>query len=118
MSEMKKLLMLMEDAEEKSKKEKDEDLSRASIAGTGEEQEILAYIRKHYPEAPNTQAAFIKFVINSLENYKVDHEQQERKIQELEKEVQDLKRAMGSEEELFEPDSPAQNNSEQNQAGT
>jgi len=78
----------MEDAD-KEKQDK-EDLSRASISGTADEHEVLTYIRKHYPEAPNTQAAFIKFVIHSLEHSKEDSEKQQRHIEELERKVEQL----------------------------
>lgn len=123
MSEMKRLLLLMEDAEEKDSdrkdrddignkkdKEEEEDLTRTSIAGTGEEQEILAYVRKHYPEAPSTQAAFIKFVIKSLIHSYEDSERQAKQIQELEKKIEELEKKSEPEEEIFEPEPDTQDN--------
>lgn len=74
----------------KEKQDKDEDLTRASIFGTAEEQDVLAYVRKHYPEAPSTQAAFVKFVINSLKHSKEDSQKNQKHIEELEKKVEQL----------------------------
>lgn len=99
MTDIKKLLLLMEDAEKKddssSKDKKDkEDLSRAAIAGTAEEHAILAHIRRHYPEAPDVQSAFIKFVIHSLEHSYEDSERQEKEISNLKRDIQELQQAI------------------------
>lgn len=112
MSEMKRLLLLMEDAEKESgrkdrddignkkDKEEKEDLTRASIKGTAQDQEILSYVRQHYPDAPDTQAAFTRFVIRSLIHSYEDSERQEKKIKELERKIDDLMSTLKPEDEF------------------
>ena len=41
---------------------------------------ILAYARQHYPEEPDLQAAFVKFVLRSLQHSKDDDERQDIEI--------------------------------------
>lgn len=64
-------------------KEEKQDLNPKDILATPDEQEILSFVRKHYPEAPSTQAAFIKYVLHSLEHSKEDSERQDDEIQKL-----------------------------------
>lgn len=116
MSEMKRLLLLMEDSEKESgRKDRDdigdkkdkkdkEDLTRASIKGTAQDQEVLSYVRQHYPDAPNTQAAFTRFVIRSLMHSYEDSERQEKKIKELERKIDDLMKMVNPDEEIFGSD--------------
>ena len=85
----------MEDSDKKADVQKEpEDLTRASIAGTAQDQEVLSYIRKHYPEAPDVQSAFIKFVIHSLEHSKEDSERQAQEIAKLNRTVEELQQAL------------------------
>lgn len=74
------------------KKDKEKDLDRNLINATSDEQEVLAFIRKHYPSAPTTQAAFIKFVIHSLEHSKEDAERQDNEIDRLKTALKKLDR--------------------------
>lgn len=64
-------------------KEEKQDLNPKDILATPDEQEILSFVRKHYPEAPSTQAAFIKYVLHSLEHSKEDSDRQDDEIQKL-----------------------------------
>lgn len=57
---------------------------------------ILSYARQHYPEEPDLQSAFVKFVLHSLKHSKEDDERQDveinyvqGKLKRLEKEIAD-----------------------------
>jgi hypothetical protein len=77
-------------AELTEEEDKTPDLSRTAINATSDENEVLAFVRRHYPEAPNTQAAFIKFVLHSLEHSEEDSVQQDDAIRKLKDEVRKL----------------------------
>lgn len=51
---------------------------------------ILSYARQHYPEEPDLQAAFVKFVLRSLKHSKNDDERQDNEIELLLKRVNSL----------------------------
>lgn len=51
---------------------------------------ILAYARQHYPEEPDLQAAFVKFVLRSLKHSKEDDDRQDHEIELLLKRVNSL----------------------------
>jgi glycerol-3-phosphate cytidylyltransferase-like family protein len=51
---------------------------------------IMAYARQHYPEEPDLQAAFVKFVLRSLNHSKEDDERQDNEIELLMKRVNSL----------------------------
>ena len=51
---------------------------------------IMAYARQHYPEEPDLQAAFVKFVLRSLKHSKEDDERQDNEIELLLKRVNSL----------------------------
>lgn len=60
---------------------------------------ILAYAQQRYPEEPNLQAAFVKFVLRSLRHSEEDDQRQDveidytqGKLKSLEKEIQQLSR--------------------------
>ena len=55
-----------------------------------ETHDILAYARQHYPEEPDLQAAFVKFVLRSLKHSKNDDERQDNEIELLLKRVNSL----------------------------
>lgn len=97
MNDMRKLMSVVENASsEKNEKSASSggigDLSRAELNATADENEVIAFIRRHYPEAPNTQAAFIKFVIHSLEHSEEDAVRHEREIESLKRELKRLER--------------------------
>jgi hypothetical protein len=80
--------------------DKEEDLSRSSINATSHENELIQYVRRKYPEAKSTEAAFIKFIIHSLEDsedkdIKHDNElnQLKNKIRKLEQDFKNLRQA-------------------------
>lgn len=51
---------------------------------------IMAYAQEHYPEEPDLQAAFVKFVLRSLKHSKNDDERQDNEIDLLMKRVNSL----------------------------
>ena len=55
-----------------------------------ETHDILAYAKQHYPEEPDLQAAFVKFVLRSLKHSKNDDERQDNEIELLLKRVNSL----------------------------
>ena len=55
-----------------------------------ETHDILAYAQQHYPEEPDLQAAFVKFVLRSLKHSKNDDERQDNEIELLLKRVNSL----------------------------
>ena len=87
-----KLINLFENAKEQDSGDFSNDLSRSAINATADENEVLAFIRRHYPEAPNTQAAFIKFVIHSLQHSEEDALQHSKEIETLQNELKKLNR--------------------------
>lgn len=52
--------------------------------------EIMAYAQQHYPEEPDLQAAFVKFVLRSLKHSKDDDNRQDNEIELLLKRVNSL----------------------------
>lgn len=80
----------------KLKENTEQDLDRKSINATSDENEVLAFIKKHYPEAPTTQAAFIKFVINSLTHSDEDSNRHDREIETLNRELDRLEQKMNA----------------------
>lgn len=86
-----KLSALFENDGEKADAGAD-DITRAAINATADENEVLAFIRRHYPEAPNTQAAFIKFVIHSLQHSEEDSIQHATEIESLKRELNRLEK--------------------------
>lgn len=56
--------------------------------------DILAYARQHYPEEPDLQAAFVKFVLRSLKHSKEDDTRQDNEIDLLMKRVNSLQDAV------------------------
>lgn len=59
-----------------------------------ETHDILAYAQQHYPEEPDLQAAFVKFVLRSLKHSKNDDERQDNEIELLMKRVNSLQDAV------------------------
>ena len=57
---------------------------------------IMAYAREHYPEEPDLQAAFVKFVLRSLKHSKEDDQRQDNEIELLLKRVNSLQSAVDS----------------------
>lgn len=55
-----------------------------------EERAALMYAKQHYPSAPDTQAAFVKFVLHSLKHSREDDERQDSEIDLLLKRVNSL----------------------------
>lgn len=51
---------------------------------------IMAYAKEHYPEEPDLQAAFVKFVLRSLKHSKEDDQRQDNEIELLLKRVNSL----------------------------
>jgi hypothetical protein len=51
---------------------------------------ILAFARQHYPEQPNLQGAFVKFVLRSLKHSEEDSERHEEEIENLNKRVDSI----------------------------
>lgn len=51
---------------------------------------IMAYAQQHYPEEPDLQSAFVKFVLRSLTHSKEDDERQDNEIELLMKRVNSL----------------------------
>ena len=45
---------------------------------------IMSYARQHYPEEPDLQSAFIKFVLKSIKHSKEDDERQDSELDDLE----------------------------------
>lgn len=52
---------------------------------------ILAYAQEHYPEEPDLQAAFVKFVLRSLKHSKEDDERQDLEIDYVQGKLKSLK---------------------------
>jgi hypothetical protein len=52
--------------------------------------DILRFAKRHYPEMPDLQSAFIKYVIRSLKHSEEDSEKQSQEIEELQKEVDEI----------------------------
>lgn len=84
-----KFAKILEDAKkqlEKDEAKKDKsDLSAVERAYFDPETHaIMSYARQHYPEEPDLQSAFIKFVLRSLKHSKEDDERQNSELDDLE----------------------------------
>lgn len=55
---------------------------------------IMAYAKQHYPDEPDLQAAFVKFVLRSLKHSKEDDNRQDNEIELLMKRVNSLQTQM------------------------
>ena len=58
--------------------------------------DILSYARQHYPEEPDLQAAFVKFVLRSLKHSKEDDSRQDSDIETLEKKLSAIQKEIES----------------------
>lgn len=81
-----------EDKEEKQKY----DIDPSEISATGDERELLAFLRRYYPESRTTLGAFIKFVLHSLEHSKEDSEKQESEINKLKQILKKIEHRLNS----------------------
>ena len=55
-----------------------------------ETQQILKYAQRHYPDAPNAQQAFMKYVLHALNHSENDDKRQDNDISDLKNAVNDL----------------------------
>ena len=65
--------------------------------GVAEDTELdstLAYAQQHYPDSPNKQRAFMKFVQRSLKHGKEDDEHQDQEIEQLQADVEAIKQQL------------------------
>lgn len=60
------------------------------LLGDPEERAALMYAKQHYPSAPDTQSAFVKFVLHSLRHSKEDDERQDSELETLANKVDSL----------------------------
>lgn len=82
--------------------ERDEQLKYRNIAKRdddffpvdNETQQLLSYVRQHYPNATTKQQAFIKFVQRSLQHSKEEDETQDKEIDNLKKEIGAIKQSL------------------------
>lgn len=58
------------------------------------QREILAFAKRHYPDMPDMQSAFVKFVLRSLQHSEEDSDTQEDDIEHLEQKVSDLEQQL------------------------
>lgn len=61
-----------------------------------ETRSILAYAQQHYPEEPNLQAAFVKFVLRSLKHSKEDDDRQDVEIDYVQGKLKSLEKEINS----------------------
>lgn len=59
-----------------------------------ETQQLMSYVRQHYPNATTKQQAFIKFVQRSLKHSKEEDETQDKEIDNLKKEIGAIKQSL------------------------
>lgn len=59
-----------------------------------ETQQLMSYVRQHYPNATTKQQAFIKFVQRSLQHSKEEDETQDKEIDNLKKEIAAIKQSL------------------------
>lgn len=57
-------------------------------------QKILQYAKQHYPEQPDIQGAFVKFIVRSLKHSEEDSERQEEEIEELKKKTSSIEKTV------------------------
>jgi hypothetical protein len=90
--EISRLIANDKNLSEDATKEKDalSDLEHAYLHP--EMQKILSYARQHYPEEPDIQGAFVKFVLRSLKHSKEDSERQEDNIEKLDSRMKSLEK--------------------------
>lgn len=98
-----------EDKEEKQQY----DIDPSEISATGDERELLAFLRRYYPESRTTLGAFIKFVLHSLEHSKEDSEKQESEINKLKQILKKIEHRLNS----VEAQSQLQNVTESRSSG-
>ena len=61
-----------------------------------ETHDILAYAKQHYPEEPDLQAAFVKFVLRSLKHSKEDDERQDVEIDYVQGKLKSLEKELNN----------------------
>ena len=59
-----------------------------------ETQQLMSYVKQHYPNATTKQQAFIKFVQRALQHSKEEDETQDKEIDNLKKEVEVIKQTL------------------------
>ena len=57
---------------------------------------ILTYAKQHYPEQPDLQAAFVKFVLRSLKHSKEDDARLNNEIEDIKDEIEDLEKDLNT----------------------